>query len=519
MDVMVIDTEFKMVGIIDAYISLIWTDRYDEAGDFELILPMDIPVLSVIKEDYYLAVDESEHWMVIENMNITTDVEEGKRMKITGHSLEKILDRRIIWNKTVFKKTYADDNDTVGETPSLQDAMKQMLNENVISPAMSAREIPNFVFDESTDEAITKLTIEAQYRGENIYDIVSTQCKENQIGFKVIPELRWIRRKSLIPFPYPYKDKTSVELNGVTFTWDENGVITANGTANARIYFNVASHSIDIGSTGKTYTLSGCPAGGSASTYSLYCYEDSTVTPTYTDTGDGVSFIPKKTIGIMIGVQDGTVCENLIFKPRLEEGTASTNYGETTTCFIFKLYAGADRTYDQIKNPYVVFSPDNDNLFNSSYYRAKSAYKNVALVSGDDSEDESKQAYQQPVQVGNAIGIDRREIFVDGSDISITEDDDTTLTPTQYAAHQKQKGIDTLIDHLEYEAFEGEVEATIMYKYGEDFFMGDYVQLEDEYGHQGQAYISEFIISQDASGISMYPTFITLQEGDYDTYE
>ena len=41
----------------------------------------------------------------------------------------------------------------------------------------------------------------------------------------------------------------------------------------------------------------------------------------------------------------------------------------------------------------------------------------------------------------------------------------------------------------------------------------------DEYGHEGQAYISEFIISQDASGISAYPTFITLQEGDYDTYE
>ena len=49
--------------------------------------------------------------------------------------------------------------------------------------------------------------------------------------------------------------------------------------------------------------------------------------------------------------------------------------------------------------------------------------------------------------------------------------------------------------------------------------MGDNVQLEDAYGHQGKAYISEFIISHDSSGINMYPTFITLQEGDYDTYE
>ena len=374
------DTEFKMVGIIDTFISLIWTDRYDEAGDFELLLPMDTPVTNLIKEDYYLVIDESEHAMVIEDITITTDVEEGKRLKVTGSSLEKILDRRIVWNKTIFKKTYVGDTTEVDTVPSLQDAIIQLLDENVTSSAaMTARQIKNFVYEKSIDEAITNLTIEAQYYGESIYEIVSTLCKENQIGFKV------------------------------TLNSDNQ--------------------------------------------------------------------------------------------------------------FVFKLYAGADRTYDQIENPYVVFSPDNDNLFNSSYYRGKSSFKNVALVSGDDSDDESKKEYQQPVQVGNAIGIDRREIFTDGSDISITVDDDITLTPTQYAAHQKQKGIDTLIEHLEYEAFEGEVEATVMYKYGEDFFMGDYVQLEDEYGHEGQAYISEFIMSQDASGISMYPTFITLQEGDYDTYE
>ena len=380
MEVMVLDTEFKMVGIIDTFISLIWTDRYDEAGDFELLLPMETPVINVIKEDYYLIINESEHVMVIEDIYITTDVEEGKRLKITGSSLEKLLDRRIVWNKTVFKKTYKGDTTEVVSVPLLQDAILKLLDENVTSTAtMAARQIKNFVYEKSTDEKITKLTIEAQYRGESIYDIVSSLCKENQIGFKIT-------------------------LN------DSNQ-------------------------------------------------------------------------------------------------------------FVFKLYAGADRTYDQIKNPYVLFSPMNDNLFNSTYYKSRSSFKNVALVAGEESDDETKAAYQDPVVVGNELGIARREIFADGGDISINDDDGTTLSPTQYRAHLKQRGIDTLIEHLEYEAFEGEVEATVMYKYGEDFFMGDYVQLEDEYGHEGQAYISEFIISQDSSGISMYPTFITLQEGDYDTYE
>lgn len=116
-------------------------------------------------------------------------------------------------------------------------------------------------------------------------------------------------------------------------------------------------------------------------------------------------------------------------------------------------------------------------------------------------------------------GITRREIFADASDVEIEEDDDTTLTVAQYRAHLRQRGIDTLIENLEYEAFEGEVEATQMYKYGEDFFMGDRVQLEDGYGHEGKAYISEFIISHDMSGVNMYPTFITIQEGEYDVDE
>lgn len=379
MDVLVLNTDIELVGIIDSYISLIWNDRYNEAGDFEILLPMDTPALNFIKEDYYLINNNSEHAMIIEDLYITTDVEQGKRLKITGHSLEKILDRRIVWNKTSFAKTYKSDNITVDTTPLLQDAIEKLIRENIISPAMAARKIPNFVFEKSTDEAITSQEIEAQYRGESIYEIISSLCKERHIGFKIVLD--------------------------------------------------------------------------------------------------------------------------------------------SNKQFVFTLYAGVDRTYDQIKNPYVVFSPNNDNLFNSTYCKARSSFKNVALVVPEESDDTSKAEYQDPVVVGNELGLARREIFADGSDISIEVDNDTTLTPTQYRAHLKQRGIDTLIENLEYEAFDGEVEATIMYKYGEDFFMGDYVQIEDEYGHQGKAYISEFIISHDTSGINMYPTFITLQEGDYDTYD
>lgn len=536
---MIMDTEFKMVGVIDTFISLIWTDRYDEAGDFELLIPMDTPVLDLIKEDYYLMTDESEHVMIIEDMTITTDVEEGKRLKITGSSLETILSRRIVWNKTVFKKTYKGDTTEVDTVPLLQDAIKQLLNENLISPAMASRKLENFVFDESTDKAITKLTIEAQYRGESIYDIVSTLCKENQIGFKVTTRSSDanIFDKSRA---YSSGIANETECKGVAFTVLRREEVKR--IFKPSTYYTISYEAeVTYVPDPSEYKLN--PAGSSnwigfgLYSYSGYGGEFGLLVPNITEPVTvGTKYQVNRTFKTPSKIDDLNANYYMIGYARnyvsLTDSSIKVSGGVTFrniqivekdpkygAYFVFKLYSGADRTYDQIENPYVVFSPDNDNLFNSSYYRAKSAFKNVALVSGDDSEDETKADYRQPVQVGNAIGIDRREIFVDGSDISITVDDNTTLTPTQYAAHQKQRGIDTLIDHLEYEAFEGEVEATIMYKYGEDFFMGDYVQLEDEYGHQGKAYISEFIMSQDASGISMYPTFITLKEGDYDTYE
>ena len=50
------------------------------------------------------------------------------------------------------------------------------------------------------------------------------------------------------------------------------------------------------------------------------------------------------------------------------------------------------------------------------------------------------------------------------------------------------------------------------FEYGEDFTMGDTVQVANEYGHESAAYISEIIISQDNGGISIYPTFKTITE-------
>lgn len=74
------------------------------------------------------------------------------------------------------------------------------------------------------------------------------------------------------------------------------------------------------------------------------------------------------------------------------------------------------------------------------------------------------------------------------------------------------QGEKNLADHDRVTAFEGEVEVTRLFKYGEDFFIGDIVQIANEYGNEGSAYISELIISRSKDEQSIYPTFKTISE-------
>lgn len=172
MDLYIKDTNFKDIFILDTYNSLIWTERYNECGDFEIYTRMNSDILNYIKQDYYVSRNDSECIMIVEKILIQSDIEDGDKLTISGRSLESILDRRIIWGQKAL-------------TGKLQDSIKTILTENIISPNNIKRKINNFIFEETDDEEITSLNIEAQYLGDNIYDVISSLCKERSIGFKI----------------------------------------------------------------------------------------------------------------------------------------------------------------------------------------------------------------------------------------------------------------------------------------------------------------------------------------------
>lgn len=175
MDAYVLNDQYQLVQVIDEFESFIWTDRYNELGEFELKAIANVTLLSYVKKGFYIQIRESDKLMVIETIEYESDVEKGDHLTITGSSLELVLGHRVILNEIVLDG-------------SLQEGVMRILNENFIDPSDKDRTYPIMTFKKSEDEAITSLEAHATYHGEYVLDAIIELCQMNNIGFRVLPD-------------------------------------------------------------------------------------------------------------------------------------------------------------------------------------------------------------------------------------------------------------------------------------------------------------------------------------------
>lgn len=168
--------------------------------------------------------------------------------------------------------------------------------------------------------------------------------------------------------------------------------------------------------------------------------------------------------------------------------------------FVFNLYKGIDRSYNQTANTFVVFSPEFENIGNTEYSEDKTTLYNAVYVAG-----EGEGTSRVIVGVGNAAGLQRRETWVDARNES-SDTDAGTLTPTEYALMLSQQGREEIKQATETIQFNGEILNFNAYTYGVDYNLGDVVQVVNEYGITGTATITEITEVEDETGYRIYPT-------------
>lgn len=171
--------------------------------------------------------------------------------------------------------------------------------------------------------------------------------------------------------------------------------------------------------------------------------------------------------------------------------------------FVFYLYQGEDRSFEQNTNPYIVFSDEYDNLLSSDYIVDGTSYRNVVYVAG-----EGEGTARKIVPVGTASGLSRYEMWLDSRNTSSNEG---AITAAEYTKLLQQEGREALTEAAMVTTFEGEVINTNLRNYGEDFFLGDLVQVENEYQISAKVRIIEAIESEDENGENLVMSFSEME--------
>ena len=352
MDIKILNKQLIPEAVIDTYTSIIWTDRYNLCGDFEVTVPANEYYLSFFNIGDYIVCDESEHVMIIEKIQIKSEPEEGNTMIISGRSIESILDRRIIWGQVNFNG-------------NVEEVIFKMLNICLGGEASDERKIPIISFKSANDAYISSLRVDLQCTGDGLYETISKITKSLNLGFKMV--------------------------------LDNN-------------------------------------------------------------------------------------------------------------MFVFSLYNGANHSENQLVNPYVIFSPNFDNMLNSIFMEDISPLKTAALIGG---EGEGSERRYMEVKA-SPEGLNRREMFVDARDITSRIDGDHSLSAEEYNKLLTQRGLLKLTEKKVGMNFEGKIESSTLFVYGKDYNIGDIVQIENSYGYKTGARITEAVISYSSEGFSIYPTLQTI---------
>lgn len=102
-------------------------------------------------------------------------------------------------------------------------------------------------------------------------------------------------------------------------------------------------------------------------------------------------------------------------------------------------------------------------------------------------------------------------VIADLPDNTLDDNDDVILRDIVYAVYLLNRGYEKLAEYGTVKSFEGTVEPNTTFKYKTDYFLGDEVTVQNEYGISVTARIVEVVEVNDENGYSIEPKFKYLE--------
>lgn len=133
-------------AVCDSFSSLLWDIEYYQCGSFEVYIAANPENISIFQTRRIMGRDDdSQHFGIIESVQIDTDAENGDYLTVRGRFLMCLLERRIIhptYNVTV-QKAYSE---------IVHDIVRQntLLNDNRRIPGLSLGTVSGSCWEQTT---------------------------------------------------------------------------------------------------------------------------------------------------------------------------------------------------------------------------------------------------------------------------------------------------------------------------------------------------------------------------------
>ena len=426
-DVYVLDANLEVIGVIVAYKSLIWANRYNEVGDCELYLEANDQNIALLQNGNYLARLDDEMICQIKRVELDTNTEDGNYMIVNGYDAKSFLDQRIVWN-------------TITCDGNLETFIRTLVDKTLISADDTARILykPNgqlllklgnaIGFTESVSEQVTF---------KNVGEKIREYCKKHSWGYKV------------------YED------SGFLWFALHKGTDRSDEVFFSNDYENLSSTKYvdDRTDMGNVALVAG-QGEGSLRRRDVYGYAEGVDRfELYVDARDVA-----KTI---------TWAELTAIYPTTEQGGQG------------------------------YIAVDGDNV----YYKCTSA--NIQVV-----DDQQLSWLHTTYPTGQEITIDGNlyyqiydEIIADLTTDTPDPESSVVLRDVVYSVYLLNRGAESISLFGAKEAFEGSVIPDVTFVYKQDYFLGDVVFVENEFGIGANARIVEVIEVLDSTGYSVEPKF------------
>lgn len=186
MEVYTLDGLLRRTDVFDEFETIIWTQRWQEKGDFELHIESTPANRKRLTAGTKLALDKSDRVMEIEDVTDSTNEDGVKTLKIVGPEILKVLEDRLV--KASNANLAVDSKWTITDKPA--NVLRKVFTDICITGTLSLNDKipfiqPGSIYPEDTipePQDVVTVDIEPQ----EMYEFFNSFCKTYDLGMRLV---------------------------------------------------------------------------------------------------------------------------------------------------------------------------------------------------------------------------------------------------------------------------------------------------------------------------------------------